>query len=153
MQKLINKLDAAVADGTFVRAVCSLRFDKTVKKCVYSPSKRKGADVIAEERFMPDGKALHSFYETDGFAETLSAVSEAYKQTDIICKDFTATVLRSKKGALHISYGQGRQAPDAEKPDKNYILKPDNKYDFLCMLGIQDKNGRIYDKKQEVCPL
>ena len=148
MQKLVNKLDAAVADGTFVRAVCSLKFDKTVKKCVYSPSVRKGTDVIAEERFMPDGKALHSFYETDGFAATLSAVSEAYKQTDIICKDFTATVLRSKKGALHISYGQGRQAPDDDKPDKNYILKPDNKCDFLCMLGIQDKNGRIYDKKQ-----
>ncbi len=148
MQKLVQKLDNAIADGTFIRAVCSGNFDKTVKKSVFTPSKRKNGYVIAEERFMPDGKALHSFCDPDKFAVYLSEISAGYKQTDVFCQDFTATVLRSKKGALHISFGQGKQMPETEKQEKNYILDPHKKYDFLVMLGVQDKNGRVYDKKQ-----
>ena len=148
MQKLSEMLQSSAADGTFIRAVCSGRFDKTVKKCVYTPAKRKNGAVIAEERFMPDGKALHSFVECKNFADVLAKESALYKQTDIFCGDFSACVLRSKKGAVHISYGKGAKAPDENKPDKNYILSPDKKYDFLVLLGIQDKNGRIYDKKQ-----
>lgn len=148
MQKLVNLLDKAVTDGTFIRAVCSGRFDKTVKKSVYTPLSRKNGKAIAEERFMPDGKALHSFYETESFAGTLAEISAFYKQTDIFCRDFSATVLRSKKGALHIGYGDGKTTLQESKPDKNYILDPHTKYDFLVMLGIQDQNGRVYDKKQ-----
>ena len=148
MQELKNKLERSVSDGTFMRAVCSGRFDKTVKKCVYTPANHKGSAEIAEERFMPDGKALHSFYKTDGFCETFLKISEAYKQTDIYCKDFSAVVLRSRKGALHISYGKGVQETESGKTEKNYILSPKEKYDFLVLLGIQDKNGRVYDKKQ-----
>ena len=148
MQELKNKLERSVSDGTFIRAVCSGRFDKTVKKCVYTPAKKKSGDVIAEERFMPDGKALHSFYEREDFGKALAEISATYKQTDIFCEDFSAVVLRSKKGAVHTSYGPGRAAPAENKQQKNYILEPDKKYDFLVFLGIQDKNGRVYDKKQ-----
>ena len=148
MQKLTEMLQRSVADGTFIRAVCSGKFDKTVKKCVFTPAERKSGPVILQERFMPDGKALHSFCGCDNFAQVLSDISVSYKQTDIFCGDFTASVLRSKKGAVHISYGKGAKAPAENKPDKNYILSPDKKYDFLVMLGIQDKNGRVYDKKQ-----
>lgn len=148
MQKLIQKLNEAVTDGGFIRAVCSGRFDKTVKKCVFTPVNRKNKAAIAEERFMPDGKALHSFYETDAFAQTLMKISEDYKQTDIFCRGFSSVVLRSRKGALHISCGQGKEAPKNEKQDKNYILESGINDDFLIPLGIRDKNGRIYDKKQ-----
>ena len=148
MTELKNKLERSVSDGTFIRAVCSGRFDKTIKKCVFSPSKRRNERVIAEERFMPDGKALHGFLDRNGFSDALLDISASYKQTDIICEDFSAVVLRSKKGALHISYGQGKQIKTTEKPEKNYILDPHVRYDFLVLLGIQDKNGRVYDKKQ-----
>ena len=148
MQKLTDMLKKSVSDGTFIRAVLSGRFDKTVKKCVYTKSKRKSGDVIAEERFMPDGKALHSSYTPDDFLNVLLENSASYRQTDIFCEDFSAVVLRSKKGAVHVSRGPGKAAPSENKPEKNYILEPDKKYDFLVLLGIQDKNGRVYDKKQ-----
>ena len=115
MQKLKEKLSMSVSDGTFIRAVCSGRFDKTVKKCVFTPARRKSGDVIAEERFMPDGKALHSVCELQGFAEYLAGISALYKQTDIFCADFSASVLRSKKGAVHIIFGPGRAAPAENK--------------------------------------
>ena len=148
MQKLLEMLKKAVSDGGFIRAVCSGKFDKTVKKTVYTPVKRKNRTVISQERFMPDGKALHSFYEPDEFVEALSVICGEYRQTDIFCTDFSATVLRSKKGAVHISCGKGSDKPKENKPDKNYILEPNKKYDFLYLLGIQDKNGRVYDKRQ-----
>lgn len=148
MQKLTEKLKDSVQNGRFVRAVQSGRFDKTVKKRVFTPAHRRGADVIAEELFTSDGKALHSFSDADGFAEALIVDSVYYRQTDIFCTDFSAALLRSPKGGVHIKYGEGAALKDDADSGKKYVLPPDVKHDFLVMLGIQDKNGRVHDKKQ-----
>lgn len=148
MKKLKETLYNAIKDGSFIRAVCSGKFDKTVKKCVFTISDKKKETEAAIEKFMPDGKALHSFIPLDDLADTIIKTSEEYKQTDIIFKDTTAVVLRSKKGALHISYGKNDREQTVKKQDKNYILSLDKKYDFLVLLGVQDKNGRVYDKRQ-----
>lgn len=148
MQKLTEKLKEEINSRGFVRAVQSGRFDRTVKKRTFTPAIHKKAPAIACETFMPDGKALHSFTDTGSFADELIGGSGDYRQTDIFCEGFSATLLRSPKGGVHIKYGPGAPAARPADAPKNYILESGKKYDFLVMLGIQDANGRVHDKKQ-----
>ena len=147
MQKLTEILQAEADAQGLLRVTLSGHFGKTVKKISYTPSIHKKESAILEERFMPDGKALHAFLPVKGCAERILKESESFRQTDISSAGFSAVVLRSAKGALHIKYGEG--SDNKRKPDgKNYILSPGEKYDFLTLLGIQDASGRVHDKKQ-----
>lgn len=148
MKDLTEKIQNAVDTGALLRVTLSGRFDKTVKKCSYAVKSVRGKNVIACEKLMPDGKALHANLPTGGCAEIIAAESAYYKQTDVSAKDFTAVVLRSKKGALHIKYGKPAADASVKPEGKNYILDPGVRYDFLVMLGIQDGTGRVHDKKQ-----
>ena len=148
MDKLIQKLDSEIISGTFSKAVLSGCFDPAVKKTVYTLRTKKDTPYLFEEKFTQDGKAYHTYLPCDNAAEHIINASELFKQTDIQSAGFSAVILRSKKGALHIKYLQGRIKEEKTKDTKNYILSPDQKYDFLAALQIQDKNGRVHDKRQ-----
>ncbi|MBO4423390.1 MAG: SAM-dependent methyltransferase [Clostridia bacterium] len=148
MKELKEKLAGSIEGGTFTRAVLSSGFGKGVKKLVYTLKDRKGAVSALEEKFTDDGKVLHTYSDAEGLADLIVCNSEDFRQTDIYCKDFTAVALRSRKGALHIKYGKGREAPEKNGDEKNYILSPGEKYDFLVLLDIQDQSGRVKDKRQ-----
>ena len=147
MEKLKEKLQSALNGGTFIQTVLSGRFDKSVKKHVYTVEKKNNETVVCSQKFMPDGKALKSYQPSEGFIDRLLGETVNYKQTDVKCADFSAVMLRSKKGALHIKYGRGAE-PKTASGEKNYVLSPSQKYDFLVYLGVQDNNGRVYDKRQ-----
>lgn len=64
--------------------------------------------------------------------------------------DFEAEVMKSKSGSVRVVYKKAERESLAGENNlkKNYILSPEQRYDFLVLLGIQDENGRIHDKKQ-----
>ena len=148
MQKLKEKLDNSIKNGQFNKTVLSGCFDSGVKKTVYTIKQKKDIPYVFEEKFTSDGKAYHAYIPYESASDKILSESERYKQTDIICPDFSAVVLRSKKGAVHIKYLQGQKKEDKPADTKNYILSPDKKYDFLVGLKIQDENGRVHDKRQ-----
>ena len=151
MEKLFLKLENELKNGGFVKAVLSGSFDGSVKKITYAPVTVAGSVMTGRDIFTPDGKALHKNLPTDAFVSDLSETCAGFRQMNIICSSFSCEVLRSKKGSLHISYGAGTGKP-AQIPDndrkKNYIIDPEPNNDFLVMLGIRDKDGRVRDKKQ-----
>lgn len=151
MEKLFYRLKNEIKDGGFVKAVLSGSFDGSVKRVTYAPVSVSGGIMIARDIFTPDGKDLHNNFTMDEFLAELEKSSVSFRQTNVFCASFSAEILRSKKGSLHISYGKGTERPAAvagNDREKNYILPPGVKYDFLVMLGIQDKDGRVRDKKQ-----
>ena len=148
MQKLKEKLYNSIRNGDFVKTVLSGAFDGDVKKTVYSVREKKNVSYVFEEKFTKDGKAFHAYIECENAADHILSSSLGFKQTDVNCSDFSAVVLRSKKGAVHIKYIERNKEKNIKTEDKNYILSPAQKYDFLVYLQIQDKNGRIYDKRQ-----
>ncbi|MBQ1846477.1 MAG: SAM-dependent methyltransferase [Clostridia bacterium] len=151
MEKLFEKLNEQLDNGGFIKAVLSGAFDKTVKKTVYEPVSVSKETLYRRDTFDTDGKDIRKNLRRDEFIEDVMKLCTGYRQMNIICVSFSAEVLRSKKGAVHISYGKGAGAPAAPSDNdrkKNYILDPTEKYDFLVMLGIEDKDGRIKDKKQ-----
>lgn len=151
MEKLFIKLEDQLNTGGFVKTVLSGAFSGSAKKIAYSPVSVGGAVMIGRDIFTDDGKALHKNVAPDAFIPDLRSNCENFRQTNVFCTGFSAEVLRSKKGSVHISYGKGSEkAAEIKDNDrkKNYILSPDKKYDFLVMLGIQDKDGRVRDKKQ-----
>ena len=148
MTELKLKLENSIKSGTLNKTVLSGGFGGTDKKKVYTIKSKQGTPYLFEERFTSDGKAFHAFIPIQEAAEHILSASEDYKQTDIVSADFSAVVLRSKKGAVHIKYLKGSEQKSKNTDDKNYILSSGQKYDFLIHLQIQDKNGRVYDKRQ-----
>lgn len=148
MQKLKQKLDDSIKNGALQKITLSGCFDGSVKKATYTVKTKKDTPYVFEEKFTKDGKAYHAYLPYEGAAEHILSSSGGYKQTDVSCADFSAVVLRSKKGAVHIKYLQAKQNNVKQTDDKNYILSPDKKYDFLTALKIQDVNGRVHDKRQ-----
>ena len=71
MQKLTEKLQAEADARGLLRVTLSGHFGKTVKKISYTPATHKKEPSILEERFMPDGKALHAFLPVKGCAERI----------------------------------------------------------------------------------
>ena len=141
MKELIQKLDNSIKNKAFDKTVLSGGFQDGVKKIVYTTRTKKDIPYVFEEKFTLDGKAYHAYIEIDGAAERIISESEQFKQTDISCGDFSAVILRSKKGAVHIKYLKGKENTEKASDDKNYILSQNQKYDFLEFLQIQDKNG------------
>ncbi len=150
MEKLREKLDKELNNGDFVKAVLSGSFDKSVKKTVYEPVSVSGKTMIRRDTFTHDGKDIRKNLDIGQFLPDLEQRCVNFRQMNVLCVSFSSEVLRSKKGSLHISYGKGVGRTDAADNDrkKNYILDPTEKYGFLVMLGIQDKDGRVKDKKQ-----
>ena len=151
MEKLFAKLEKELSCGGFVKAVLSGSFDSSVKKVSYAPVLISDTVMIGRDIFTNDGKALRKNLSIPEFLSDLSDTCSGFKQMNVFCVNFSAEALRSKKGNVHISYGKGTQKAAAVSDNdrkKNYILSPGEKYDFLVMLGIQDKGGRVKDKKQ-----
>ena len=151
MEKLFEKLEKELGSGGFAKAVLSGSFEGSVKKISYAPVNISDTVMIGRDIFTADGKALRKNLSVPEFLSDISGSCACFKQMNIFCAAFSAEVLRSKKGNVHISYGKGTQKAAAVSDNdrkKNYILSPNEKYDFLIMLGIQDKDGRVKDKKQ-----
>lgn len=79
-------------------------------------------------------------------------VPAMYKQLNLVTTGGNCEVKVSKKGKItvlnNIKKGE-RSIVDLEHNRKKEYIIPDNKpVDFLIALGVQDENGRIFDKKR-----
>lgn len=149
-------LKSAQADA-LKKAVFSKPADKGVKKTVMTPRVISGRVMLQAEVFHTDNKATHENIELEG-AQRIAEYIDGYSQINLITTAGDCEYKLSQSGKSVVIGGLKLERElSAEKSfarvqiggnnkSKRYILSGDEP--FLVYLGVSDKNGRVYDKKQ-----
>ncbi len=149
---IFQVLDSSISNHTLKKAVFSKPLDKSVIKSVAKLIVISSQYKVRIERFTSDGKVYHENMECSNAADKLKKLFDEYKQLDIIDLGGCAVALRSSNGAVHfknkIKATDCTVKAEGNNREKNYIFSPNQKYDFLVLLGVSSADGRIYDKKQ-----
>ena len=155
IQKKLAELISFAASKRFIKKVvfskCS---DKDIIRATMTLFEKRGATVIQIETFKKDGKALHKNVSVND-GEILSTVS-MFSQINLIGDGADAEYRKSKSGSETIigekkfentlnAYGKKIEIK-AHNRAKAYAF--DGSEPFLFELGVSDKSGRVYDKKQ-----
>ncbi len=147
----------SAGDGTLKKAIFSKPSDKSVKKTVMTLKSISGGIVLQAEMFHADNKATHENIEP-GDAKRISEYIDGYSQINLLTTagDCEYKVSSSGKSvviggakleaALFAEKSFARVQIGGNNKSKKYILSGDE--EFLKRLGVSDKNGRVYDKKQ-----
>ena len=153
-QKLLDLLISASKKRFLKKAVFSKCDDKEIIRATASLFEKNGEVVIQIETFKKDGKALHTNFSVED--TSIADVFLKYAQINLIGDGADAEYRRSKSGTETI-IGDKRFLSAIESYGKKIEIKAHNRkktysFDgsepFLFELGISDKNGRVFDKKQ-----
>ena len=142
---------------TLKKAIFSKIKDKTVLKTVLTLKSISGKLCLQAESFHTDNKAKHENINFDAAHSRLCEMVDSCLQVNLITTVGECEYKASKSGKITLigvsHLVQKLNANNSEKAEiignnheKNYIIKGDAP--FLQYLGVSDKNGRIYDKKQ-----
>ena len=154
--ELAEIIKKAARRGALKKAVLSKPSDKTVLRAVITQKTISQKRVLQIENFMRDNKALHKNITLED-TEALPDLLDGFLQINVITtvgdcelkrsKSGTVTLLGSKKLEAALSENQIEALPESgNNQKKSYILNGSEP--FLKLLGVSDKNGRVYDKKQ-----
>ncbi len=127
--------------------------DPAVLRAVGRLIQIKGALYLALERFCADGKAIQQNIPAHEAAQVIAdLVPGQFQAMNILTPNGNCEVKVSKKGKITVldRIKRAQSAPVALEHNrrKQYILPDDAPVDFLVELGVQDENGRIFDKKR-----
>ncbi len=141
------------------KAVFSKSRDKSIQRTVMTLKCISGKVCLQAESFYTDNKAKHENIALDGQTSLrLCELISSFMQVDLMTTVGDSEYKASKSGKLTLIGTQAltkklsseNEAPKAEikgnNEEKNHIIKGDAP--FLNYLGVSDKNGRVYDKKQ-----
>ncbi len=115
--------------------------------------KMKGKVFLALESAHKDGKVTQrNIPASDAPDFVVGQIPSLYKQLNITTTGGNCEVKVSKKGKITVinNIGQDNLAivDLAHDRKKQYIISDSKPVDFLIALGVQDENGRIFDKKR-----
>lgn len=153
-QKLADLLYTAAKKRFLKKAVFSKSSDNDTIRAVATLFEKSGTVMVQIEYFKKDGKALHKNLEL-GSEEIFSIISE-FSQINLIGDGAEAEYRKSKSNNETI-IGDKKFANAVENYGKKIEIKAHNRakvyaFDgsepFLFELGVADKSGRVYDKKQ-----
>ena len=141
------------------KAVFSKSADKNTVKTVITLKSISGKVCLQAESFYADNKAKHENIALDGDTELrLCELISSFMQVNLISTVGESEYKASKSGKITLIgtsalVSKIKGTSDAPKTEitgnnqkKDYIIGSDAP--FLCYLGVSDKNGRVYDKKQ-----
>lgn len=139
------------------RILTKLTLSKPVDEKVIRATGRlveiKGKLYLALERFCTDGKALHQNLPAETAAQTVAdMIPGQYQALNILTPAGNCEVKVSKKGKItdidRIKRSAAAPVALEHNRKKQYLIPDDEPVDFLIALGVQDENGRIFDKKR-----
>lgn len=151
MQKTLSYV---IENRILKKIVLSKSVDKEIVRTTGRLIEIKGEVYLALESFMADGKAIQkNIPEKDAVDKLAELVPTVYKQLNIITTAGDAEVKVSKKEKITVIDKIKKEKTDKvqiekNNREKNYIIPDGEPVDFLIELGVQDKNGRIFDKKR-----
>ncbi len=157
-QQLCELIRLAAQKNALKKAVFSKPNDKATSKAVVSPISLGGSTCLQAELFHTDNKATHkNIALTDADRAALLDMIGGFSQINVYTKEGECEYRVSSKGKRVLlggdklmrkleSAANGAPVTAANNRKKSYIL--DGSEPFLIELGVSDKNGRVYDKKQ-----
>ena len=142
-----------IENRTLVKLTLSKCADSTVLRTTGRLFEQKGTLYLALESFLSDGKAVHKNIPADKAVDALlELIPGQYKQLNLTTTGGDCEVKVSKKGKItvidRIRRDGARGVVTDHNREKQYIIPDDKPVDFLVALGVQDKDGRIFDKKR-----
>ena len=152
--ELFNLISLASKKRFLKKAVFSKCVDKETIRATATLFEHGGEIMIQVETLRKDGKALHKNLAV-GDSE-LCEIIEQFSQINLIGDGADAEYRKSKSGSETI-IGEKKFLNAVENYGKKVEIKAHNRakayaFDgsepFMFELGISDKNGRVYDKKQ-----
>ena len=146
-------LSYIIENKTLKKLTLSKPADSTILRTTGRLIQLKDGVYLALETFLSDGKAVHKNIPAQDAAAALAGmIPGAYQQMNIQTTGGDCEVKVSKKGKVTVIDRIRRQntqtAELAHNREKQYIIPADKPVDFLIALGVQDKDGRIFDKKR-----
>ncbi len=159
VETLSSLVELANKSRTLKKLVFSKPVDKSIVKVVCELHKIGENVVFQAQTHQKDNKVIYKNYNTADFIRDLPAFCAGFSQINLITslgeceykrssKADKETLIGDKKLASKLS---GATESDAlqlsgNNREKKYILSGSE--EFLVYLGVSDKNGRVYDKKQ-----
>lgn len=157
-RELLSRLILKSAQSeTLRKVVFSKSYDDCIKKIVIEPKLISSEVTLQAETFRSDNKATHeNIAVCDG--ERILKLTESFAQINLLTTAGDCELRISKNDKCVLIGGEALEkrlfsersyakiVPCANNRSKKYIL--DGSEEFLKLLGISDKNGRVYDKKQ-----
>ena len=149
-----NVISYAIENKILKKLVLSKSVDKDIIRMTGRLIEIKGEVYLALESFLQDGKAVQKNIPiADSTEKILELVPDSFKQLNIITTMGDCEVKVSKKDKITVIDKIKKDSvkeTEVEKnnKEKNYIIPDTEPVDFLVALGVQDKNGRIFDKKR-----
>ena len=140
------------------KAVFSKHKDKNIIKTVLTLKTISGKLCLQSESFHTDNKAKHeNIYLDENTQIRLCEIIESCMQVNLITTAGECEYKASKSGKItlvgvnnlvqKIESGNNQKTEiSGNNQEKHHIITPDAP--FLQYLGVSDKNGRVYDKKQ-----
>ncbi len=151
---MLNTITYVIENRILKKLVLSKSVDKEIIRTTGRLIEIKGEVYLALESFMADGKAIQkNIPEKEATHKLSELVPSVYKQLNIITTAGDCEVKVSKKDKITVidkikKETQKEIQVEKNNRDKNYIIPDGKPVDFLIELGVQDKNGRIFDKKR-----
>ena len=158
IERLANIARLSCSNKTLKKIVFSKCADKSVVKIVCELHKISEGVVIQAQTHRSDNKVISKNYITEEFFSDLSSFAAQFSQINLITTLGECEYKRSSKGKEALIGDKKLEAKLMSATDNDALeLKGNNrekKYiltgaeEFLVYLGVSDKNGRVYDKKQ-----
>lgn len=155
-----ERLNALMIQACHKRLLKKMVFSKpddpTTLRTVVTPRAIGGAYTLQAECFTADNKARHENFAPDDDARLLRLI-DGHAQVNLIttvgdceykrAKSGKCTLLRERELAAAMDRADAEALPTlSNNRQKRYLLQGNEP--FLQALGVSDKNGRVYDKKQ-----
>lgn len=146
-------LSYIIENKTLKKLTLSKCADSTILRTTGRLIQLKDGVYLALETFLTDGKAVHKNIPASQAVDALAElIPDQYKQMNIQTTGGDCEVKVSKKGKVTVIDRIRREniqtATLTHNREKQYIIPADKPVDFLVALGVQDKDGRIFDKKR-----
>lgn len=148
-----NVLAYTIENKILTKLTLSKSADPTVLRATGRLIEIKGKPHLALTRFCADGKAIQENLPAETAATAIAdMIPTRFAAMNVQTPDGNCEVKVSKKGKItvidRIRRGQAAAVSMEHDRRKQYILSDSEPIDFLVALGVQDENGRIFDKKR-----
>ena len=161
-QELKASLDAVIAGRRLKKLILSVPENKENLRAEGRLIAGKEGTVLQLSVYTADRHVSHrNLPEADAGGEIAALLETGYRRLNCVCTGGELSAMRSAKGKLTVIDRVTKEAslPSAMKPlsallplshnrEKKYILPEGVPCGFLTALGVSDKDGRVYDKKQ-----
>lgn len=157
-EELASLFARSAESRTLKKLVFSKSDDKDTQKMVCELCKIGESTHLRTQTFKADNKVIYKNHATEEFIKDLPGLVPRFSQINLITTLGECEYKRSSKGKetligdkkllAKLSFATEDDAIEipGNNREKKYILS--GAEDFLILLGVSDKNGRVYDKKQ-----